>query len=159
MVEKTGWKEEWIKTHSHKNGKCLNCGFDSELCVCDLPVLEAKKETIVTYKALKWNRDLRFTTDEGKVISLYNNERTDSQFRFCCPPDTIRCLLWRAWGSMRPGMYGPYGKASMEEIAGYLRSMCVSAEAAEWAAKKADEYYNDKAKFVDFVKKFGGVLI
>lgn len=118
-----------------------------------------KKETIVTYKTLKWNRDLKFTTDEGKEISLYNNERTDSQFRFCCPPDTIRSLLWRAWGSMRPGMYGPYGKASVEEIAGYLRSMCVSTEAAEWAAKKADEYYDDKPGFVVFVKTFKGEAI
>jgi hypothetical protein len=105
---------------------------------------------------MKWDRHLKFIIDEGKEILMYNNERTDNQFRFCCPPENIRNLLWRAWGSMRPGMYSPYNRASIEEIAGYLRSMCVSAEAAEWAAKKADEYYDDKLGFVIFVKTFKG---
>jgi hypothetical protein len=151
-----GWKEEYIKTYYHKDGKCLNCGFDSDLCVCDLPVLEVEKETIVIYKTLKWNRDLKFTTDEGKEIPMYNSERTDGQFRFCCPPETVYKLLWRAWIEMQPGMYSGYGKATAEEIAGSLRASCVSEEAAEWAARKADEYYKDKIGLEDFAKIFKG---
>jgi hypothetical protein len=49
-----GWKEEYIKTHYHKDGKCLNCGFDSDLCVCDLPVLEEQKARKLDKQTLEW---------------------------------------------------------------------------------------------------------
>ena len=103
---------------------------------------------------MRWDRHLKFITDRGKRISMYNVERSDNQFRLCCPPDNVPRLLWRAWVAMRPGIHNPNRRATAEEIARHLRTMCISAEAAEWAAKKADEYYIDKFGFEEFVKTF-----
>jgi len=103
---------------------------------------------------MRWDRHLKFVTDKDKRIPMYNVERSDNQFRLCCPPDDVPRLLWMAWTAMRPGMHSPSGRASVDEIAEYLRAMCISVEAAEWAAKKADEYYIDKNEFEEFVKTF-----
>ena len=114
---------------------------------------------VVEYEAqkkrgMKWDRHLTFITEEIKEIPLYNSERSDNQFRFCWPPVDVPSLLWRAWTLMRHGAYNPNRRATVKEIIEYLRARCVSEEAALWAAKKADEYYDDKFGFEEFVKRF-----
>lgn len=102
----------------------------------------------------KWNKHLRFTTDEGEVVSMYNSERSDGQIRLCCPPDNVLGLLRQAWIAMRPGIHNPSRKATVKEVARFFRAMCISKEAAEWAARKADEYYDNKIGFEKFIKLF-----
>jgi len=103
---------------------------------------------------MKWNRHLKFITDEANEIPLYNSERSYNQLRFCCPPKDVPALLWWAWTTMKPGMYSAYGRATVDEVAQYFESLCISEEAALWAAKKADQYYDDKLEFEEFVKAF-----
>ncbi len=105
-------------------------------------------------KEMKWDKHLTFITEEIKEIPLYNSERSDNQFRFCCPPKDVPSLLWRAWIDMKPGIHNPNRKSTAEEIARHLRAMCVSEEAADWAARKAEEYYDDKIEFEEYVKRF-----
>jgi hypothetical protein len=50
----TGWKEEYIKTHYHKDGKCLICGFDEDSCICSLPVFEEQKVIKLDKQTLEW---------------------------------------------------------------------------------------------------------
>ena len=105
-------------------------------------------------REMKWDKNFTFITDEAKEIPLYNSGRSYGQMCFCCPPDDVPRLLWRAWFAMRPGVHNPSRRATVKEIDEYLRAMCVSDEASLWAAKKADQYYDDKIEFEEFVKAF-----
>ena len=132
-------------------------------------VLPDDDSLIVEYEAqkksgMKWDKDFRFITDEANEIPLYDSKRSDNQMRFRCPPKDVPSLLWLAWTTMKPGwwarttmkpgMYSACVRANVEEVALYLGSLCISEEAAGWAAKKADQYYDDKIEFEEFVKAF-----
>jgi hypothetical protein len=101
-----------------------------------------------------WNIARLIGLDEAKEIPLYNSERSYNQLRFCHPPNDVPRLLWRAWIAVRPGVHNPHRRSTAKEIAHYLKTMCISDEASEWAAKKADQYYDDKIEFEEFVKAF-----
>lgn len=115
---------------------------------------EDQKKRFDGKEEMKWDKNFRFITDEAKEIPLYNSERSYGQMCFCCPPKDVPSLLWWAWTTMKPGMYSGSGRATVEEVAGYFRSLCISEEASLWAAKKADQYYDDKFEFEEFVKAF-----
>jgi len=96
------------------------------------------------------------TTDDGQILHLYKHDDpnwNESRLKFCCPPTSARSVLSLAWIAMKPGVYSPYGKATIEEVASYLESVGIHSKVALWAAQKAEKHY-DKQSFEQFTKQF-----
>lgn len=86
-------------------------------------------------------REKTIITEDGRELLLYNQKWTDAQLEISCSPKTRKELLGRAWIAMQPGIANPYGKATIEIVAKYLRSSGCFPESAEWAAQIADKHY------------------
>ncbi len=101
---------------------------------------------------MKLDRTLKFIADNGNEIFLYDQKMVSGQFWVKRAPRTVYGVLWSAWITMQSEPY----ETTVKEVIKFLRSIGISAKAAEWAARKADEHRASRMGFMKFADHYQG---
>jgi len=101
---------------------------------------------------MKINRSLKFIADSNEIF-LYDQEMTSGRFWVCRPPRSVHDVLWQAWITIRSGD----SNKTVEEAIKHLRFNGISAKAAEWAIRKANEHCTSRMGFMKFADHYRGV--
>lgn len=95
---------------------------------------------------MKIDRTHKFIAD-GNEIFLYDQKMISGRFWVKRPPRSVYSVLWSAWTTMQSG-------TTVEETVKLLRSIGISAKAAKWAARKADEHRENRMGFMKFTDQY-----
>jgi hypothetical protein len=107
---------------------------------------------------MKYDRNLKFTPDNGDEIHLYDQKMISGQFWVKRPPRSVYGVLWMAWTTMNSGhsRIPVENRMSVKKIIKHLRSVGISADAAKWAAEKANEHRASRMGFMKLADHYQG---